>query len=330
MTEACTILIVDDEQPIRRLLRGKLTAEGYCCCEAGNAEQALEVLKNEKVSLVLLDIKMPGKSGVDLLPEIRASYPDTAVVMATALGATEVAVHCMKHGAYDFVTKPFDLDDVVLSVSRALERRRLELEVRDYREHLENKVAEQAEKIRASFVRAITSLAYALEARDTYTSGHSQRVAEIAVAIAAALELPQESVERVRLAGLLHDIGKIGVREAVLNKPGSLTDEERRHMQEHPEIGERVLSPVTDDGEILQLIRSHHERFDGTGYPDGLKGPQIPLGARILAVADAYEAMTSERPYRKAMSRETALAELVRCKGTQFDPRAVDAFVNGR
>ncbi len=327
MTERESILIVDDEQMIRRLLRGRLSDEGYRCYEAGNAEEALTELRNNVISLVLLDIKMPGKSGVELLPEIRASYPDTAVIMATAIGDTEVAVLCMKHGAYDYVSKPFSLDDVVLSVERALERRQLELEVRDYRQHLESKVAEQAEKIRASFLRAITSLAYALEARDKYTSGHSQRVAEIAVAIAVTMALPPDSVEGLRLAGLLHDIGKIGVRESVLNKPGRLTDEEFRHMQEHPEIGERVLAPVTDDGEILQLIRNHHERFDGTGYPDHLAGDRIPPGARILAVADSYEAMTSERPYRKAMSAEVALAELERCRGTQFDPQVVDAFL---
>lgn len=197
----------------------------------------------------------------------------------------------------------------------------------EYRHHLEEKVAEQSGKIRGSFLNAVRSLAYALEAKDSYTSGHSQRVADIAAAIARELGLPEENVDRIILAGLVHDIGKIGVKESVLNKPGRLTDEEYSEVQKHSEIGERILSPIAGDEDILQFIRNHHGYFDGRGYPDLLKGYQIPLGARILAVADAYEAMTSERPYRKAMTDEVACAELERCKDTQFDPEIVDAFM---
>ena len=321
------ILIVDDEAPIRKLLHSKLSSEGYQCWEAGSAEQALAKLRNNAVRLVILDIKMPGKSGIEFLPEIKASHPDTAVVMATAISDINIAIECMKQGAYDYVTKPFELDDVTISVDRALEKRRLELENKEYRRHLEVKVAEQAKKIRASFLSAITSLAYALEAKDKYTNGHSQRVADISVAIAKELDLPQESIERIRLAGLVHDIGKIGVRESVLNKPGRLTDEEFQHVQDHPEIGEHILAPIADDAEILRMVRNHHERYDGTGYPDRLKGNQILLGARILMVADAYEAMTSERPYRKAMKEDTAFIEIEHGKGTQFDPEIADAFL---
>jgi len=321
------ILIVDDEAPIRKLLHSKLSSKGYQCWEAGGAEQALAKLRNNAIGLVILDIKMPGKSGIELLPEIKASHPDIAVVMATAISDINIAIECMKQGAYDYVTKPFNLDEVVLSVGRALEKRRLELENKEYQQHLEDKVAEQAKKIRASFLSAITSLAYALEAKDKYTSGHSQRVANVSVAIAKELDLPQESIERIRLAGLVHDIGKIGVREFVLNKPGRLTDEEFQHIQDHPEIGEHILAPIADDEEILRMVRNHHERYDGTGYPDRLEGDQIPLCARILAVSDAYEAMTSERPYRKAMSDKTACSEMERGKGTQFDPWVADAFL---
>ena len=324
------ILIVDDEAPIRKLLHSKLSSEGYQCWEAGSAEQALAKLRNNAVRLVILDIKMPGKSGIEFLPEIKASHPDTAVVMATAISDINIAIECMKQGAYDYVTKPFELDDVTISVDRALEKRRLELENKEYRRHLEVKVAEQAKKIRASFLSAITSLAYALEAKDKYTNGHSQRVADISVAIAKELDLPQESIERIRLAGLVHDIGKIGVRETVLNKPGRLTDEEFRHVQYHPEIGEHILAPIADDEEILKLVRHHHERYDGTGYPDQLKGDQIPLCSRILAVSDAYEAMTSERPYRSKMSDEEAYEEIKRNRGIQFDPEVADAFLKSR
>ena len=322
-----TILIVDDEELIRKLLHQKLSDEGYHCERAGSAEQALDKLQDNSFELVILDIKMPGKSGIELLPEIKVNYPDIAVIMSTAITDTNVAIQCMKQGAYDYLNKPFSLDEVILSVARALEKRRLVIENRDYQQHLEQKVEAQASRIRASFLSAVTALVYALEAKDKYTSGHSERVAETSVAIARELGLPWDNVEKIRLAGLIHDIGKIGMRESILNKPAGLTEEEFQHVKYHPEIGERILNPIVDDEEILMMVRYHHERYDGTGYPDRLSGKQMPLGARILAVADSYDAMTSERPYRKAMSVETACAEIERGKGTQFDPRVADAFL---
>jgi len=322
-----TILIVDDEELIRKLLHQKLSDEGYHCERAGSAEQALDKLQDNSFELVILDIKMPGKSGIELLPEIKVNYPDIAVIMSTAITDTNVAIQCMKQGAYDYLNKPFSLDEVILSVARALEKRRLVIENRDYQQHLEQKVEAQASRIRASFLSAVTALVYALEAKDKYTSGHSERVAETSVAIARELGLPWDNVEKIRLAGLIHDIGKIGMRESILNKPAGLTEEEFQHVKYHPEIGERILNPIVDDDEILMMVRNHHERYDGTGYPDRLSGKQMPLGARILAVADSYDAMTSERPYRKAMSVETACAEIERGKGTQFDPRVADAFL---
>lgn len=324
------ILVVDDEGVVRRLLHHKLSSEGYQCREAGNAEQALDELRNNPIGLVILDIRMPGRSGIELVPEIKASYPDTAVVMATAITDMNTAIQCMKQGAYDYITKPFNLNEVVLSVGRALEKRRLELENRDYQQHLEQKVEEQAKKIRAALLNAITALANALEAKDIYSSGHSQRVAETSVAIARELGLPQDGIEKIRLAGLIHDIGKIGVRESVLNKQGILSDEEFRHVKCHCKIGEHILAPVMGDEEILKVVRHHHERYDGTGYPDRLSGEQIPVGARILAVSDTFDAMTSERPYRPAMSAEAACAEIKRCEGTQFDPEVADAFLRAR
>jgi len=324
------ILVVDDEEVIRKLLHQKLSGAGYHCEEASSADQALDKLQNNSFALVILDIRMPGKSGVELLPEIKASYPDVAVIMATAITDTNIAIQCMKQGAYDYLTKPFSLDEVILSVARALEKKRLELENRDYQQHLEQRVEAQARRIRASFLSAVTALAYALEAKDEYTSGHSQRVAEISVAMGKELSMSRDGIEKIRLAGLIHDIGKIGVRESVLNKPSGLTEEEFQHVKYHPEIGEHILNPIVDDEEILMTVRHHHEHYDGTGYPDRLKGESIPLGARILAVADSYDAMTSERPYRKAMSAETACAEVERGKGTQFDPGAADAFLRTR
>ena len=349
-----TILIVDDEEVVRKLLRRKLVGMGYQCREAGGAAQAMDELQAGAVALVLLDIKMPGKSGVQLLPEIKAAYPDKVVIMATANTDTDTAVNCMKHGAYDYVTKPFNLGGVVLSVERALERKRLELENRDYQQHLEERVSQQAEKIRQSFLNSITALAYALEAKDRYTSGHSERVAALSVAIATELGLPPEEIEKIRLAGLLHDIGKIGVKEPVLNKPGGLTDDEFQYVKSHCELGERILAPIVEDKEILFMVRHHHERYDGAGYPDGLPLTKMPLsadilaaegcpekvhegvegevslwcrGASVLAVADSFDAMTSERPYRRAMSDEIACAEIERGRGTQFTPAVVDAFL---
>ena len=262
------------------------------------------------------------------MPEIKAVYPDAQVLMATAITDIDIAVQCMKYGAYDYVTKPFNLDEITISVGRALEKRRLELENKEYRHHLENKVSEQAEIIRLSFLSAITALANAMEAKDKYTGGHSQRVAEISAAVANAMGLLQEIIEKVKLAGMVHDIGKIGVSESILNKPGRLTDEELQHVQKHPEIGQHILTPIVGDEEILRIVRSHHERYDGTGYPDGLKHGHIPLGSRILAVADAYEAMTSERPYRRAMNKKTALNEIERGEGTQFDSNVAEAFLS--
>lgn len=324
------ILVVDDEEIVRRLLFQRLSREGYWLEKASSADQALDKLRSNTVDLVVLDINMPGKSGAELLPEIRARYPDTMVIMVTAITDTNIAIQCMKQGAYDYLTKPFSLDEVILSIGRALEKRKLELENRDYRQHLERKVEKQAEKIRASLLNTVMALVYALEAKDEYTNGHSQRVAEMSVAIAVKLGWLQPDIEKIRLAGLIHDIGKIGVRKSVLEKPGRLTEAEYQHIKYHCEIGERILMPVMETEVILKMVRHHHERYDGTGYPDRLIGEQIPLGARILAVADSYDAMTSERLYRKAMSVETAYAEIEHGQGTQFDPVVADAFLRIR
>jgi HD-GYP domain-containing protein (c-di-GMP phosphodiesterase class II) len=275
-------------------------------------------------------MKMPGRGGMELLSEIKTSFPDTAVIMATAVTETATAIECMKQGAYDYLTKPFKLDEVLFSIWRALEKRRLQMENREYRQELEAKVELQAEKIRRSFFNAMTSLAYALDAKDGYTAGHSQRVSEIAVAVAIELELPQTEIEQVRLAGMVHDIGKIGIDGSILHKPGNLEMDERQEMEKHPAIGERILAPVVEDNSILIMVRNHHERWDGGGYPDGLSGESIPVGARIMALADTFDAMTSERPYRIANSVEFAIGEINRCAGTQFDPKVVEAFLKAR
>lgn len=335
------ILIADDENLIRDILSRKLTENGYKCLNASNGIDALKQLDTYQIDLALLDINMPGKSGTEVLQDIRIKYPDTAVIMVTAMAGVETAINAMKLGAYDYIIKPVDQKLLLLSIDRALERRRLILENKDYQRNLERKIAEQTRKIRGSFINAVKSLAYALEAKDLYTSGHSERVTKIAVAVAQEMGIPEEKIEKIRLAGLLHDIGKIGVRESVLNKPGKLSDKDFDHVKSHCEIGKKILLPIMEDEEILDIVVHHHERYDGKGYPHGLSGEQTSTGARImaiaeasaamisqgamaLAVADAYDAMTSDRPYRPAMSHEVARAELEKGKATQFDPEIVD------
>jgi putative two-component system response regulator len=324
MTKLPIILVADDEEPILKLLRVNLTKAGYNVISACNGTSALQLVEEYKPDLVILDIMMPGKSGVELLMELRTRFPDTAVIMATALSDTTTAINCMKNGADDYLTKPFDIRDIILAVHRVMEKRSLNLKKRKYQK---DRVEAQDEKIRASFQSSLTALSLALEAKDGYTNGHSQRVADISELIAAELGMSQDSIREIIFAGLIHDVGKIGVSENILNKPGKLTAEEFDEVKCHCAIGEHILSPIMGSEEIMKIVRHHHERYDGTGYPDGLSDGQIPIGARILAVADSYDAMTSKRPYRGAMSAEAAFSELESGRRTQFDPSVVDAFL---
>jgi len=320
-----SVLVIDDEAVIRKLLCQKLSSEGYMCKEADTAEEVFKKLRSNSVGLVILDIKMPGKSGIELLPEIKAAYPDTAVIMATAVTELSVAIQCIKQGADDYICKPFNLDEVSLSVKSALEKRRLQLKIREYQQHLEEKVAEQTREIRKIFLGAIEALVFALEAKDRYTAGHSRRVTEIALATGSELSLPENDMEDLRWGSLLHDVGKIAVDQIIQNKPGKLTREEYEHIMIHAQVGAGIVKPVAN-GKVVEMIEHHHDHYDGTGLHQVVAGNDIPLAARILAVADAFDAMTSERPYRSAMSRKEAIDEIKRCTGTQFDPIVVKAF----
>jgi len=319
------ILIVESDDA-RELLQRKLSRKGYICSEASNTEQAISEINNNRIALVILDIDTQWISTVELLSVIKESHPDTAIIVATPVGGTRIGIECKESGADEYITKPYILEEVVLTVDKVLEKRRLENLKEKYQQQLHDIVGEQTEKIRNSFFQAVTALVHALEAKDIYTSGHSQRVSDLSVAICNKMRLPQPITEKIKMAGLVHDIGKIGIKENILNKPTGLTDEEFKQVCHHPEIGEYILAPIVNDTEILQLVRSHHERYDGTGYPDRIKGSQIPLGTRILAVADAYDAMTSDRPYRKAMSSQIAFQEIKSKAGTQFDPEIVAAL----
>ncbi|HZI27722.1 MAG TPA: HD domain-containing phosphohydrolase [Gemmatimonadaceae bacterium] len=321
-------LVVDDEPHLRRLLSRLMRSEGFLCEEAENGRVAQELLARNPATLVLSDLHMPEVDGIALLKHVRANYPDTAIIMITAVADVETAVACLSEGAMDYLAKPFHPDEVRARVRQALEKRRLILENLDYQERLEDKVAVQAQRIEDIFLASIHSLVDALELRDTYTHGHSIRVSRYSVLIARELGMPDEFIRQVELGGRVHDIGKIGVREQVLHKNSPLTDEEYRHVMEHPVTGWRTLQPLLRDHAIaLNVIRSHHERWDGLGLPDKLSGEAIPLEARIAAVADTFDAMTSHRPYRPQLPIDATLEELLRCRETQFDARAVDAFV---
>jgi response regulator RpfG family c-di-GMP phosphodiesterase len=320
-------LVVDDEPRLRQVLMRLMESDGFSCVEAGNGTDALDILEHLPVTLVLTDLRMPQMDGIELLRRVKARWPDIAVVMITAVADVEVAVSCLASGAMDYLTKPFHLEEVRARVRQSLEKRRLILENREYQERLEDKVRAQAHRMEELFLGGIQALAEALEVKDPYTRGHSVRVSRYSSVIARTMGATDELIRQIELGGQVHDIGKIGVREDVLNKPTRLTDEEYQHIMTHPMVGWRILSPlISDVPVILNVVRWHHERFDGRGVPDRVGGLDIPQEARIAAVADAFDAMTSVRPYRQGLSIGEAVAEIERCAGAQFDPQVVDAF----
>jgi len=321
-----TILIVDDEEDIRELLIQKLSREGYTCCEAGNADETMEKLTETKPELVTLDIRLPGKSGVVLLPEIKNVCPNTAIIVATAVAETSVAIDCIRRGANDYICKPFRLEEVVSCVERNLANRRLQLEVNEYQHQLETKVGEQTQEIRKLYLGAIEALVFALEAKDKYTAGHSRRVTRIALAIGKKLGLTETELEDLRWGSLLHDVGKIAVDQLVQNKTGKLSQAEYEHIMIHPHVGAGIVKPIVNQN-VIEIIQHHHDHFNGKGLHQVVSGQAIPLGARIVAVADAFDAMTSARPYRATATLEQARTEIVRCSETQFDPAIVRIFL---
>jgi response regulator RpfG family c-di-GMP phosphodiesterase len=322
-------LVVDDEPVVRRAIVRMLEAQGFTCLEAGSGREALELMAEAgELPLIVSDLRMPELDGMGLLSEVRRLSPDTAVVMLSGMAETSVAVECLHLGAADFLVKPVAVSEMHARVARALEKRTLVMQNRYYQANLERQVQEQAERIRELFLEGVQMLARALEAKDAYLRGHSVRVSRYAAGTARRLGLDDSAIEQIRLGGELHDIGKIGTREAVLLKPGLLTDDERHQICEHPVLGERMLAPLARESPgVLRVVRSHHERLDGSGFPDHLLGDTIPLEARIVAVADAFDAMTSERPYRAPRTPVDALNELNHVAGSQLDPDVVEAFV---
>jgi len=337
------LLVVEDEPNMRDFLKDFFTRQNYEVYTASNGEDALNLIRNSRPHLVFLDIGLPGMSGIDVLARIREFDNTIKVIMVTAVQDKQKIEEATSLGASDYVMKPFSfeyMEKVALGKvhTQLFEDLRKEVQEKEllYKE-LEKKAQELEKaygKLAQTAVQALYALARALEARDPYTHGHSESVTRYATWIGEKLKgnpdwkgITDEITKIVQNGGLLHDLGKIGIIDGILNKPGKLTEEEWAKVKQHPEKGAHILEGVEEFKEYALVTRHHHERWDGTGYPDGLKGKEIPTGARILAVADAYDAMTSDRPYRKAMPPIEAAKELWRYKGTQFDPEAVDAFI---
>jgi response regulator RpfG family c-di-GMP phosphodiesterase len=321
-------LVVDDDAQVRSAVVRVIQAQGLECLEADSGDAALALLHEKgEVAVIISDITMPGTDGVALLEEVLRRHRDTAVIMLSAVADVQIAVDCLKKGALDYIAKPMIMGEVQARVTKALEKRELLLQNRFYQQHLESEVKRQRARIQELFLEGAQTLAHALEAKDAYTRGHSQRVREYAVRTAVFLGFTGDFLDNIRLGAELHDIGKIGTREAVLNKPGRLSADEFRHITEHTVLGERILAPLARERPIvLHIARSHHERLDGDGFPDGLRGDSIPFEARIVAVVDAFDAMTTNRAYRASLPPNEAYGELDRCAGTHFDPQVVEAF----
>ncbi len=329
------ILIVDDDESVRDVISVLLREEGYHCAVASGADMALQLAEEEDTPLVISDMKMPGKDGLWLLEAFHEKYPDTAVIMLTGYGDTESAVDCLRRGAVDYLLKPPKLTDLIRAIERALAKRRVEMARKRYQKKLERKVRDRTTELRSAlkdvsttYQNTLLALVTALDAREHETSDHSQRVVEYTTAIATRMGLTGPELEEIGRGALLHDIGKIGVPDAVLLKPGKLTPEEWVEMRKHPDIGYSMIAPIPFLAVPSQIVLSHQERWDGRGYPRGLAREEITIGARVFAVADTLDAMTSDRPYRNGTSFANAIDEISRCGGTQFDPEAVRAFLD--
>ncbi len=321
-----SILLVDDEEAIRCILNKGLAMRGYECDEAENADQAMEKLEVSPRDLVILDINMPGRLGSEVLPEITSRYNETAVVMSSGITDTQVIAQCIKDGAQGYIAKPFRFEQVIQAVGAALDKRRLQMEIQHYFQDT-GKRKHRPEESRKLFLGAIQTLVNTLEAGDSYSKGHSQLVAELSLLIASKLGLSPEELDDLYWAALLHDVGKIAVDPFIINKPGALTDEEYKHVMSHSVVGPKLVEPFVNE-QVVEIISHHHDHYDGSGHGQTIVGAKIPIGARIVAVADAYQAMTSERPYRHALSKMDAIEELEWCSGTQFDPIVANVLID--
>jgi response regulator RpfG family c-di-GMP phosphodiesterase len=341
-TKSQRLLVVDDELSVREILAEGLASCGYETGMAASAAEAFDLVRQSAVQVVLTDIEMPGENGMDLLLRIKQHDPDLDVIMVTGVVDAHTAIAAIRQGASDYVTKPFNLEEVQIVVERTLEKRRLMVENRLHQERLEELVTVRTEELRQkkdqveqlyqelqdSYESSLQALVTALDFRDNETQGHSYRVVEYAVLVAQAMGVQEPDLTWIRRGAILHDVGKIGIPDSVLRKPGKLSPREWEEMKKHPEMGYRMLQDIRFLRPALDIVLCHQERYDGSGYPRGLEGEEIPLGARIFSVVDTFDAMTSDRPYRAALSIQEAREEIDRWSGRQFDPKVTEAFLS--
>ncbi len=332
--ETENILVVDDEEAIREVVSTMLESKGYHCTSVPNGRAAQEQVKRSTPDLVLSDMIMPEMDGIKLLEWMRQYDPEIPVIMVTAIHDISTALESIRRGAYDYILKPFEKDQLFLGVGRALEHRRLVTENRSYQRNLEQLVEERTAQLTGAIAQleqsyddTLEALGSALDLKDAETEGHCQRVTAFCIAIAKAMPVSPTYLPVLARAAFLHDIGKMAVPDGILRKPGPLNDEEKKIMRTHCDIGYNMLIRIPFLRDAAEIVLAHQEFFDGTGYPRGLKGEQIPLGARIFTIADSLDAMISDRPYRKALPMSHACGEIRRCSGTQFDPKVVDVFL---
>jgi putative nucleotidyltransferase with HDIG domain len=329
------ILVVDDEDAIREIVATMLSTAGYACKHAGSGIEALAVLNSgEEFELMLSDLMMADLDGIGLLERTKEKYPDMPVVMVTAVHDISVALAAIRNGAYDYLLKPFEREQLLNTVSRALENRRLKMENRTYQTNLESLVEARTNQLQTAMANlersydiTLETLGDALDLKDRETEGHSKRVTAFTIAIARAMGLPREQINTIARGAFLHDIGKIAIPDDILKKPGKLDAAEFTIMREHAYHGYQIVKKIPFLSEAAEIVYSHQEKFDGTGYPRQLKGEEIPLGARIFSIADTLDAITSDRIYRPKQSLRAAKIEIEKWSGRQFDPEVVKVFL---
>ena len=334
MEQSRNILIVDDDWQVREVLHEIFLSAGYTCQVAGDGREGLDLFKATRPPLVVTDLKMPVMDGIALLQALRQTDGDAAVIVLTGAADVKTAIESLKLGAHDFIMKPVNVDELLIAAERAIERRLLLIERREYQTLLERRVEEATRNLEAAYRQlqevyqhTLEALGSALDPRAVGTESHSRCVHGYSLAIARVHGVPEDDLADLAHGVLLHDIGKIGIPDAILLKPGRLTPEEWQVMRTHPEIGKRLIEKIPFLQGAIPVVYCHHEKWDGGGYPRGLAGADIPLHARIFAVVDAFDAMTFERPYSKAIPFDAALAEIKRCAGSHFDPRIVESFL---
>jgi response regulator RpfG family c-di-GMP phosphodiesterase len=328
------LLIVDDEAECRKLLAVMLAQAGMSCTTAGNGAEALSILQREPVDAVIADLNMPGVSGLELLVQVRRFYPQQVFLMATGVDDVRVGMQAMREGADDYLVKPLEADMIVTSLERAFHKRQLEREVANYRQHLEEMVSARTLQLQNALARiergyadTLDALGAAIDLRDSQTGGHSRRVFLYSFEMLKALHGTPKQLKSLAMGAWLHDVGKLAIPDAILFKPGPLTSEERKIMQTHVQIGYDMVKRIAFLADAAEIILAHHERWNGSGYPQGLKGTEIPLGARIFAVADTVDAMTSDRPYHSALPFQAARMEIERNAGILFDSQVAQVFL---